>query len=460
MMKKTILLFILTITFQSIFSQKIEIPTKKTGLKVVALIDLHQHGQLLITQRNNKESFFATLITNEMEMKWETECPFEDDNGPRASNHFMFLHTEKNIFIVNQSKHNYYSVLDIETGDLTPEVKIKGTSELRKGDFFVSKEKLYMANTFDNQLKIYEIRKESLIAKCEIYPPALTKAVKNASMHIIKITNDTILSYQSLPEANHRKLHIIFYKHKINGSFIDSFQNTLELKKHSFAFNSIGDLNCQYVFEYKGYIYMFGNLAPRLSEDFGQFPASNDSRGIWWARFGKSMYSESFYLYPFKSIFKKAEEIVIGHEKYWGVKADADSGFFVNMNQIPGGIYVGNLTFYLTQRGEMKWFTNTDNKENFMRYNGIFSRQYIKRSDMYVLNDEWNFYSTHHYGKMIYNTKFQSDYIRQLVEKADKHGEDSQKSELSYTIIHKDGYAVLAEYYYKKNKVITLELIK
>ncbi|NUM31165.1 MAG: hypothetical protein HUU47_02435 [Bacteroidetes bacterium] len=459
-MKKTILLFIFTLSFQSIFSQKIEIPTKKTGLKVVALIDLKEQGQLLITQRNNKESFFATLITNEMEMKWEAECPFEDDNGPRAGNIFSFLQTGENIFIVNQSKHNYYSVLNIETGELTPEIKIKKTSELRKGEFFVSKEKLYMANTFDNQLKIYEIRNESLIPKCEIYPPALTTAVKNASMQIINVSNDTILSYQSLPEPNHRKLHLIFYKHKINGSFIDSIHNTLELKKHSFAFNSIGDLNCQYVFEYNGNIYMFGNLAPRLSENFGQFPSSNDSRGIWWASFDKTMHSENFYLYPFKSIFKKADEIVIGHEKYWGVKADGDSGFFVNMNQIPGGIYVGNLTFYINPKGEMKWFTNTDNKDNFMRYNGIFTRQYIKKSDMIVLNDEWNFYSSHHFNKIIYNNIFQSDYVRQIAEKADKYKEDNQKSELALTLIQKNGFAVLAQYYYKKNKVITLEVIK
>lgn len=460
MTKKIFLISTILLFTINIFSQKIEIPTKKTGLKVVALIDLLQHGQLLITQRNNKESYFATLISNEMEMKWETECPFEDDNGPRAANLFTFLHNDKTIFIINQSKHNYYSVLDIETGELKEEVLIKGTSELRKGEFFVSKDKLYMSNIFGNQLKIYEIRKESLIPKCEIYPPALTKAVKNTSLQMLKIQNDTIYSFQSLPDANHRKLHIIFYKHKMNGVLIDTIHNTLEIKKYyAFAFNSDKDMNCQYIFDYKGNFYMFGNLAPSLSEDFGQFPASNDSRGFWWVRFDDSLHSKDFFMYPFKSIFKKSDEIIIDREKYWGVKADADSGFFVNMNLIPGGIYTGNLTFYVNNRGYLKWFTNTDNKDNFMRYTGVITRQYIRKSDMYVLNDQWNFYSTHHFGKLVYNN-FQSNYTKQIVERAAEYTEDSQKSELAFTIINKNGFAILAQYYFKKNKVLTLEIIK
>lgn len=461
-MIKNVLLYLTILIFSNhMFSQKIEIPTKKSKLKVVALVDMHKFGQLVIRQQNKKKSFYATLINNEMEIEWETECKFIDDNGRRSANYFTFLHNDSSIFIINQSKNIYVSKVNIETGEYFKEKKLNKSLEMKNCEFFISKNKLYLANYIDNQIKIYLVNNKSLINQCKLLPTKLTEAVKNTALKIIKVSNDTILSYQSIPESNHNKLHIIFYKHKTDGHFIDTIYKTLEIKNHyGFAFNSENDWNCQYVVEYKNNIYMFGNLSSSFSSNYGTFLPSNDSRGFWWASFDKNLSYSSFYLYPFKSIFKKSEEIIIRKEKYWGVKADADSGFFINMNNIYNGIYIGNLSFYINTEGKLKWFTNTDNKDNFMRNSMINTRQYIKKSNMCVMNDDWNFYSTHHFGKLLYNNTYQSGYIKQLVLKANKFNEDTQKSELAYTIIHKNGFAILAEYYFKKNKVLTLEVIK
>ena len=443
-----------------VISQTLTIPNSETDLKVVALIDLHQHGQLLIRQQDNSNSLTLTLIDNQLNLKWEAEYPIEDGNGRKVANYLTFLHNSTTLFITNQTKKNYYGTIDIASGDITYEKPIEGTSELRKGDFYISREMLLQANTQDGITYIQKVRENDLVPVGEIWGPSLDKAIKETSAQIIKISNDTVYAYQSLPEPNHRKLNIILYKFRLNGTMIDSTHNKLVLSRHTFSFNSVMDLNCQFVFDYKNQVYMFGNLAPRLSDNFGQFPASDESRGLWWASFDKDMRTEYFNVYPFTSIFQKNEDIIFSQEKYWGVKADGDSGFFLNMNLIPGGVYTGNLTYYINRRGQLKMFSNTDNKENFMRYNVIFTRQYIKSSDVLVTNDEWNFFSTHQFGKMAYYPAIHSKYTKAIVERANKYPDDTQKSELAYTILYKDGFAIIAEYYFKRKKIVKFEIVR
>jgi len=441
-------------------AQSITIPTAESDQKVLALINLHEHGQLLVTQSGKSLSFNVILIDNEMNLKWETEYAYTDGNGRKAANFFSFLHNKTTIYIINQTSNNFYGELDIKTGALVPEKVISGTSELRRGEFYMVKDVLYQANVDDNLLLLQEVKDYELITRLKILPPETNNAIKKASLQIINIRNDTILAYQSFPEYNHRKLHLIFYKFLLNGDLVDSAHNELALTKHSFAFNSLMDLNCQYFFEHKGKIYMFGNLAPRLSDNFGQFPASNESRGLWWASFNTKFHTDKFVLYPFSTIFQKNEDIVFSQEKYYGVKADGDSGFFLNMNLIPGGVYTGNLTYYINKMGVMKWFSNTDNRDNFMRYNEIFARQYIKSADVMVTNDEWNFYSSHQYSKLIPRPEFQSKYTMEITNMANKYSDDSQKSELAYTILYKEGFAIIAEYYNKKKKEVKLKVVR
>lgn len=454
-----IVLFIVFLS-NAIFAQNLTISTAETNQKVVALIDLHQHGQLLVTQMDNTNSLTLTLIDNTLKLVWEAEYPFEDGNGRKAPNYFTFLHNSTTLFITNQSDKNYWGQIDIASGDIIYEQPIEKTSALRKGDFYMAHDKLIQVNTDGNIVHLQKIRDNVLIPIGEIMPPSMDEAVKKTSVQIIKISHDTVFAYQSLPEANHRKLNIILYKFKANGTLIDSTHSVLKLTGHSFAFNSRMDLNCQFVFDYKNRIYMFGNLAPRLSDKFGQFPASDESRGVWWASFDANMRTKHFNVYPFTTLYKQNEEIIFGQEKYWGVKADGDSGFFLNMNLIPSGVYTGNLTYYINTRGQLKMFTNTDNKDNFMRYNPIFTRQYIKGSDVLVTNDEWNFYSTHQFNKMTYYPTLHSKYTKAVIEKANKYPDDTQKSELAYTILYKDGYAIIAEYYYKKKKEVRFEIVR
>lgn len=458
--KRIILVFVIVLFAVTSLAQDLVISTSELKRKVVALIDLHKHGQLLVTQKDDENILYLTLIDNELNPKWEAEYPFEDGNGRKSPNYFTFLHNSTKLFITNQNRRNFFGQIDIESGDIIYEQEIIGTSDLRKGDFYISGEKLIQANTDGNMLKLQKIRDYSLIPIGEIFPPKGNDAIKNASIQIIKVRNDTVWGYQSLPDIMHRKLNVIFYKYLINGKFIDSTYNELKLTRHSFAYNSTMDLNCQFVFEYKNKIYMFGNLAPKLADNFGQFPASNESRGIWWASFDESMHTESFKLYPFTTLYQKNEEIVYGQEKYWGVKADGDSGFYLNMNLIPGGIYTGNLTYYINSRGELKMFSNNDNRDNFMRYNPIFTRQYIAGSDVLVTNDEWNFYSTHHFNKLTFYPSFHSKSTWEIIERANKYPDDTQKSELAYTILYKDGFAIIAQYYNKRKKEVKFEIVR
>jgi hypothetical protein len=447
---------------QTLLAQTLTISTKESKRKVLALIDLHEHGQLLVQQKDDQEMIYMTLIDNELNTKWEAEYPYEDGNGNKKPNYFTFLHNSTTIFITNQDIVNYIGKIDIETGDITYEQPIPGTSEMRKGEFYVSKESLIQANNFGDVLAIQKIRDNdnALIEIGNITPNSMDEAIKKTSIQIIKIYNDTVFAYQSLPESNHRKLIVIFYKFKTNGKFLDSSYNELSLPKYAFGFNSTSDLNCQFVFDYKNKFYLFGNLAPRLSDNFGQFPASDDSRGLWWASFDHTMHKEYFKYYPFTFLFQKEEEVAYGQTKYWGVKADADSGFFLNMNLTPKGVYTGNLTFFVNSRGDINRFTNADNVDNFMRYNPIYGRQYINNSDIIVTNDEWNFYSTHHFGKIKYFEGIHSPLMKSVAEKANKYPEDSQKDALAMTVLYKNGFAIIAEYYNKKDKEVTFEIVK
>ncbi len=457
---KTVFFLALSNIFSFIAAQSLIIPTSETKQKVVALIDLHQHGQLLVSQKDNENTLYLVLIDNTLKQQWEVSYPFEDGNGKKAANFFTFLHDSTTLYITNQNKQNYVGQIDIESGDMIYEQVIERTSDLRQGDFYISKDKLIQANTEGNLLRLQKIKNNTLVTVGEILPRSSNEAVKNTSVQIIKISDDTVFAYQSLPDYNHRRLNIIMYKFGLHGKLIDSAHNTLELTRYAFAFNSTMDLNCQFIFDYKNRIYMFGNLAPKLSDKFGQFPASDESRGFWWASFDESMHTQNFNFYPFTFIYQKNEDIVFGQQKYWGVKADGDSGFFLNMNLIPGGIYTGNLTCYINKRGELKGLTNNDNKDNIMRCNPIFSRQYIRNSDVLVVNDEWNFYSTHHFGKLNYYPAFHSKYTKAIIERANKYPDESEKSELAYTILYKDGFAIIAEYYYKKKKEVRFEIVR
>ncbi|MFM9946205.1 MAG: hypothetical protein ACKVQB_13325 [Bacteroidia bacterium] len=457
---KKLILFLFSFIFNFLQAQTLILPTAESGLKVVALIDLHQHGQLLVTQKDYASSLNLVLIDNELNLKWEATYDFENGNGKKVANYFSFLHNSTTIYITNQNTKNYFGQIDIESGDIIYEQLIEGTSDLRRGDFYISNEQLLQVNTEGNMLLLQKIRNNTLIPIGQIFPQSSDESIKKTSLQIISISHDTVLAYQSLPEPNHRKLNLIFYKFKTNGAFIDSSHNQLELTKHAFAFNSAMDLNCQYVFEHKNRVYMFGNLAPRLSDKFGQFPASDESRGMWWASFDNTLHTSHFYLYPFTTIFQKNEEIIFSQQKYWGVKADGDSGFYLNMNLIPGGIYTGNITFYINKKGQLKRFTNADSRDNIFRYNPIFTRQYIKDSDVLVTNDEWNFYSTHHFGILKYYPEMNSKYAKIIAEMAAKYPDDTQKSELAYTILYKDRFAIIAQYYNKKKKEVKFEIVR
>lgn len=460
-LKKTIsLLFFLNLLICSLSGQSLTISTSEKGYKVLALIDLHEHGQLLVSQKDNINTLFLELIDNNLTQQWELSYDFEDGNGKKVVNYFTFLHSATTIYIVNQNRMNYVGEIDIKSGDYTNETVISGTSDLRQGEYYVSKDKLIQANSDGGILTIQKIRDNTLIPMSEIFPRSSSEEVKKTSLQVIKMADDKVLAYHSLPDYRHRRLNVMIYKFGIHGKLLDSAQNILELPRYTFAFNSTMDLNCQYVFELKNRIYMFGNLAPKLPDNFGQFPASDESRGFWWASFDSTLHKDNFNFYPFSFIYQKNEDIVFSQQKYWGVKADGDSGFFLNMNLIPGGIYTGNLTCYINKRGELKGLTNTANIDNFMRYNAVFARQYIRYSDVVVTNDEWNFYSTHHYGKLNYYPAFHSKYTKAIVEMAEKYPDESQKSELAYTILYKDGYAIIAEYYYKKKKEVTFKILR
>ncbi len=461
MSKESLLFFIFFMVVATLcMAQSLEINCGEEGKKVVALIDLKEKGQLLVTQKDNLNQLYILYFDNDLELKWEAEYPFEDGNGPKTANYFTFLNNSKTLYIVNQNKINMIGEVDLESGEIIFEQPVSGSSELRRGEYFMSNETLIQANIEGSILKIQKIRDHTLIPIAEIHPHSHDEAVKSTSLQIIKIERDTITAYQTLPEPNHRKLRIFIYRYTIKGKWIDSACSVLALNKHTFAFNSYNDLNCQFAFDYNNRIHMFGNLAPRLSDNFGQFPSSNESRGLWWVAFDQKFHVKKFNYYPFTVLYQRNDEIVYGQPKYWGVKADGDSGFYLNMNLIPGGIYTGNLTFYLNRFGIMKVFSNTDNKENFMRYSMIYSRQYIKNSDVLVTNDAWNFYSTHHYSKMAYYPAFHSAYTKAIVAKANRYPDDAQKSELAYTILYKKDFAIIAEYYYKKSKKVKFEIYR
>lgn len=458
-MKKIWLLlsFISSIIFSS--AQSLTIPTSESGQKVVALIDLNEQGQLLITQQDNLDVLTIVLIDNQLNLKWEATYEFEDGNGKKEANFFTFLHNETTIYITNQNRQNYYGQIDIATGHITYELQIAGTSELRRGEFFVSDDQLIQANSEGNLMRLQKINENSLVSIGEITPPSNNKNIKNTSIHIIRIHKDTVFAYQTMPEPNHRKLAVIFYKFNTKGKLLDSTYNILKLSKYAFSFNSVMDLNCSYVFEYKNRVYMFGNLAPRLADNYGQFPASDDSRGFWWASFDSESRLKDFNVYPFGKLFQKDEEIIYWQQKYWAVKADGDSGFFLNMNLIPGGIYSGNLTSYINSRGELRMFTTTEDRDNFMKYNPIFTRDYIKKSDVLVTNDEWNFFASHHYSKLNYYPEFHSKYTKAITDRAKRY-QDAQKANISYTILYKKDFAIIAEYYNRKDKIVKFEIIR
>ncbi len=453
-------IFCFSFIVNSISAQSLIIPTSETGQKIVALVDLQEHGQLLVTQQDNTSSLNLVLIDNELNIKWEAIYDYEDGNGKKAANFFTFLHDDIKLYITNQNIKNYYGQIDIESGDILYEQLIIGTSELRRGEFYVSNNQLLQANIEGAILRLQKITNNRLESISEIKAPSSNSKIKNTSIQIIKISHDTVFAFQTLPEPNHRNLNIIFYRFNTNGRFIDSSINKLKLPKYAFSFNSAMDLNCSYVFEHKNKISMFGNLAPRLADNYGQFPASDDSRGFWWASFDSKMHTEHFSVYPFSALFQKDEEIIYWQAKYWGVKADGDSGFFLNMNLIPGGTYTGNLTSYINMRGELKMFTTTEDRDNFMRYNPIFTREYIKKSDVLVTNDDWNFFANHQFSKLNYYPAFHSKFTKAITERAKKHDGEAQKSDVSYTILYKNGFAIIAEYYYKKKKLVKLEIVR
>ncbi len=454
-------LFCFSFIVNTISAQSLIIPTFETGQKIVALVDLQEQGQLLVTQHDSKSSLNLVLIDNELNIKWEAIYDFEDGNGKKEANFFTFLHDTTTLYITNQNRKNYYGEIDLATGDVVYEQPIIGSSELRRGEYYISNNRLVQANIEGALLRLQKITNNSLESISEIKPPGSNSKFKNTSLQIIRISHDTVFAYQTIPETNHRSLNVIFYRFKVNGRFIDSSINKLQLTQYAFSYNSVMDLNCSFVFENKNKIYMFGNLAPRLSDNFGQFPASDDSRGFWWASFDTKMHTEHFSVFPFSDMFQKEdEEIIYWQEKYWGVKADGDSGFFLNMNLIPGGSYTGNLTCYINMRGELKMFTTTEDRDNFMRYSPIFTREYIKKSDVLVTNDEWNFFACHQFSKLNYYPAFHSKYTKAIIDLANKHNDDSQKSDVAYTILYKNGYAIIAEYYYKMKKSVKLEIVR
>ena len=453
-------IFYFSLIVNSISAQSLIIPTSESGQKIVALVDLQEQGQLLVTQQDNTNTLNLVLIDNGLNIKWEATYDYEDGNGKKEANFFTFLHDATTIYITNQNRKNYFGQIDINSGDIIYEQPIIGTSELRKGEYYISNNQLLQANIEGALLRLQKIKNNSLESISEIKPPGSNSKIKNTSIQIIRISHDTVFAYQTLPEPNHRNLNIIFYRFKVDGRFIDSSVNVLKLPKYAFSFNSAMDLNCSYVFEHKNRIYMFGNLAPRLADNYGQFPASDDSRGFWWASFDSKMHTEHFSVFPFSNLFQKDEEIIYWQEKYWGVKADGDSGFFLNMNLIPGGTYTGNLTSYINTRGELKMFTTTEDRDNFMRYNPIFTREYIKKSDVLVTNDEWNFFACHQFSKLNYYPAFHSKFTKAITERAKKFDDNLEKSDVAYTILYKNGYAIIAEYYYKKKKALKLEIVR
>ena len=156
---------LICVALQIIFSynlaaQTLTISTKENKRKVLALIDLHEHGQLLVQQKDDQEKIYLTLIDNKLTMLWEAEYEYEDGNGTDKPNYFTFLHNSTTLFITNQDKVNNVGRIDIETGDIIYEAAIIGSSEMRKGDFYISKEELIQANNFGDVLTIQKIREK------------------------------------------------------------------------------------------------------------------------------------------------------------------------------------------------------------------------------------------------------------------------------------------------------------